>query len=787
MFRECLGLDPQGGALRKEVTSVINFNAAQNLLNVLGLPVQQNSNTASLPNNNFQIMIQDILNSQINSEKADVAAAISTDPNIKSALFESVSMIYMLGKIETFASMTTNDIMNEPAVNAAVQNNNLSPEQAQLLANGIKITAVEIVSGNIPVTSAAPAESFLQGPTGNTVPSSEFPPSLSASAGKPVPSSGNAIISTPVAKAPAAVISAVPVNPAVASQQLNIPVNAVVQPASVNPVAPAAPAAPTAVAAPAVIAPAAVKPVQTENQPAVIVNVVNNTAEKPATVVAVTPAVDPKPVPVVIDTLAGKIQAIVSAPGTLDKAAVEEVNRLVAELQNILKDFTALIYKLIEKDEDVPQEAKLINNKVTELANKLSELNTVAVENGQLVKAVTNDAAEILGIIAVALHRITEVFINVVAAKGTNDAGKEIAGIAVSGGGLNSGAYDAGTRQIMVAAGLNDEARDLISQIYTLLKKMNGEIYVQKKIEYVYQPFSNSSSQVTEDGVLLINTAPKTGAPAAPVYNTETVTGLTAGTVQAAVPVGGNTASSAAIRVVESPAAAVQAQVKASPAVINSTAAAAEAVPTQVKYAPAYTPAEKAAMFTADSKSKYVKDVDWLKDSISTYVVKVTGTEDVQMPVDVKVFEKAADFAGRVKESIVIKQVVQNIQSSVQVSGKTEIKMFLRPENMGPVIIRIDSSDKVISGRIEVASTDVKDILKANLPELKAALTSAGLNVSNLDVSVMSNYIGSGMNDSAGNPFREWEGAAVVKPAAEETFENAGALNGVNGYLNFLA
>jgi flagellar hook-length control protein FliK len=85
-----------------------------------------------------------------------------------------------------------------------------------------------------------------------------------------------------------------------------------------------------------------------------------------------------------------------------------------------------------------------------------------------------------------------------------------------------------------------------------------------------------------------------------------------------------------------------------------------------------------------------------------------------------------------------------------------------------------------------VANTDVKDILKANLPELKAALSSLGLNVNTLDVSIMSGYIGSGLSDSSSNRFSEWEGSAI-RPDAEETLENSTALNGVDGYLNFLA
>jgi hypothetical protein len=81
----------------------------------------------------------------------------------------------------------------------------------------------------------------------------------------------------------------------------------------------------------------------------------------------------------------------------------------------------------------------------------------------------------------------------------------------------------------------------------------------------------------------------------------------------------------------------------------------------------------------------------------------------------------------------------------------------------------------------------VRDILKANLPDLKIALNNMGLNVNKFEVSTMqNNNIGNGLNDRASNPYREWEGG-VSSVSIEQVIENTGSYTGSDGYFNYFA
>jgi hypothetical protein len=112
--------------------------------------------------------------------------------------------------------------------------------------------------------------------------------------------------------------------------------------------------------------------------------------------------------------------------------------------------------------------------------------------------------------------------------------------------------------------------------------------------------------------------------------------------------------------------------------------------------------------------------------------------------------------------------------------------MMLRPDNMGAVAIKLDSHDRNITGKIEVTSAEVRNILKANVAELRVTLANMGLNVEKFEISLMNYNLNSAFDGDSHNEYAEWEGG-VLRNDAEEALDNAGFMAGPNNYLNYLA
>lgn len=118
---------------------------------------------------------------------------------------------------------------------------------------------------------------------------------------------------------------------------------------------------------------------------------------------------------------------------------------------------------------------------------------------------------------------------------------------------------------------------------------------------------------------------------------------------------------------------------------------------------------------------------------------------------------------------------------------KFEIKIFLKPENLGPVLINIENKEKQIKVNIQVANNEVKDILKTNIVELKNAVNNIGFEVKDFEVSMMNQNIETGVNDFSNNSYKEWQGAAINNEIKE--IVNMGDIINADdfSYLNFLA
>ena len=83
-----------------------------------------------------------------------------------------------------------------------------------------------------------------------------------------------------------------------------------------------------------------------------------------------------------------------------------------------------------------------------------------------------------------------------------------------------------------------------------------------------------------------------------------------------------------------------------------------------------------------------------------------------------------------------VPELVRSAGIILRDGGEGEIRLVLRPENLGSVRIRLQLGESSLEGRIVVDNRDVKELLDANLEQLKTALRQEGYASANIDVTV---------------------------------------------------
>ena len=84
--------------------------------------------------------------------------------------------------------------------------------------------------------------------------------------------------------------------------------------------------------------------------------------------------------------------------------------------------------------------------------------------------------------------------------------------------------------------------------------------------------------------------------------------------------------------------------------------------------------------------------------------------------------------------------VIEQIMSQVRVINSggqfTEMRMTLRPESLGDIMLRVVTQNGIVIAQFEAESQRVKEALEASFNQLRDALTEAGIRFSELSVSV---------------------------------------------------
>lgn len=121
----------------------------------------------------------------------------------------------------------------------------------------------------------------------------------------------------------------------------------------------------------------------------------------------------------------------------------------------------------------------------------------------------------------------------------------------------------------------------------------------------------------------------------------------------------------------------------------------------------------------------------------------------------------AADFQSRF-----IPEVVKQTGIILKSGGAGEIRLVLKPENLGSVRIRLALSESSLEGRIVVDNNSVKELVESSLENLRSALRMEGYQT-NLEVSVGHRRSPSGQEQAQAPP-AGWPGAG-----GSEEFEKA--------------
>lgn len=130
--------------------------------------------------------------------------------------------------------------------------------------------------------------------------------------------------------------------------------------------------------------------------------------------------------------------------------------------------------------------------------------------------------------------------------------------------------------------------------------------------------------------------------------------------------------------------------------------------------------------------------------------------------------------------SALMKQLEENIngkivkQSSVILKdgGSGEIKLILKPEQLGSVRIRLSLTDKNITGQIIVDSSAVKDIFEQNLQNLERAFKENGFDTAALNVSVGGDQTGSSNKERESDISKQIELIDEIIPTMISESEN---------------
>jgi len=151
--------------------------------------------------------------------------------------------------------------------------------------------------------------------------------------------------------------------------------------------------------------------------------------------------------------------------------------------------------------------------------------------------------------------------------------------------------------------------------------------------------------------------------------------------------------------------------------------------------------------------------------------------------------ESAQTVRAAQPQNINAADVISQIVSRVRVQGGeafTELRMSLRPENLGDISLRVLTQNGVVTAQFVAESQRIKEIIEAHFSQLENVLREQGINFSELSVSVRQEGESERMNQFAQGRQNSRErarringaNAAAEESAQPEPTESTGIVNG---------
>jgi len=471
--------------------------------------------------------------------------------------------------------------------------------------------------------------------------------------------------------------------------------------------------------------------------------------------------------------------------------------QILYNIENIVKDLKETIDKfltennhiLLKSEPAVDDNIKIINSRINEIIDNLNQIKNLSVNTNlnlqqDTVKEGINSIVDKLINIIIVMHKVLtqpqyatedENLNNVNVASNnadTKNLNNEIINIVDLSSNQKSGDEFISNQEQKESKFFN-EIKDSVMKIFTMLKELNGEIQVFKKIDYVYQPNTTKTSTITKEGVLLINLSPIEKANFDLKQTSLQIK-------NADIPYMNNKADSNFNSKINNVFDDVNNDTRVEKPQVIYNLNSDKIKNTDLE------PVINTRQLNLDVPVKEDKnEIAWLLNKVNTDFIK--DKELIKIDKN-NLFTNINEMAQKAKQDIIIKQVIENLENAVVQKEKFEIKIFLKPENLGPVIVNIENKEKQIKVNIQVANNEVKDILKANIADLKNTVNNIGFDVNDFEVSMMNQNIGTGVNDFSNNSYKEWQGAAIINNESKEIVNMGDIINADDfGYLNFLA
>lgn len=133
-------------------------------------------------------------------------------------------------------------------------------------------------------------------------------------------------------------------------------------------------------------------------------------------------------------------------------------------------------------------------------------------------------------------------------------------------------------------------------------------------------------------------------------------------------------------------------------------------------------------------------------------------TSDEKIPAESNVFrghikEKASAFPARdsssaLQERIAVRElsaefsrlIDQRISRADRIKGSKDLVIHLEPKELGKLVVKLSTSEGVVSVKIVAECSEAKGLLESNLSNLRQSLTDQGIKYGNIEVDLGTNY-----------------------------------------------